>query len=154
MAKQNEFERQKNSEVLKDNALLKYQLELIKSKRESFEFADKSQQLLYEKNNEDLLLLSDQLTNWLSKVKQEDSRYNDMQQLLFSVWRISNYIQTLETISKSAVSELVVEKKRADFLASENHLMKLKSMNDNQNYEALIKSLRSELEFLNDGKDG
>ena len=56
MAKQNEFERQKNSEILKDNALLKYQLELIKSKRESFEFADKSQQLLYEKNNEDLLL--------------------------------------------------------------------------------------------------
>ena len=154
MAKQNEFERQKNSEVLKDNALLKYQLELIKSKRESFEFADKSHQLLYEKNNEDLLLLSDQLTNWLSKVKTEDSRYNDMQQLLFSVWRISNYIQTLETISKSAVSELVVEKKRADFLASENHLIKLKSMNDNQNYEALIKSLRSELEFLNDGKNG
>ena len=154
MAKQNEFERQKNSEVLKDNALLKYQLELIKSKRESFEFADKSQQLLYEKNNEDLLLLSDQLTNWLSKVKKEDSRYNDMEQLLFSVWRISNYIQTLETISKSAVSELVIEKKRADFLASENHLMKLKSMNDNQNHEALVKSLRAEIQFLNDGKDG
>lgn len=154
MAKQNEFERQKNSEIIKDNALLKYQLELIKSKRESFEFADKSQQLLYEKNNEDLLLLSDQLTNWLSKVKKEDSRYKDMEHLLFSVWRISNYIQTLETISKSAVSELVIEKKRADFLASENHLMKLKSMNDNQNNEALVKSLRAEIEFLNDGKDG
>ena len=141
---QQQREEQKLQEIRQNNLLLKF----VKQERKNFEFADVSQQLAYEKNLEDAMIINDALTNWSGKMKPDDSRKKEVDGLLFSLWRMMAYSQNLETITKTAVSKYISIEKRNTELVSENKLISLKSEAEINKLKKEIDALKKENEFL------
>lgn len=137
-------EEQKLQEIRQNNLLLNF----VKQERKSFEFANVSQQLAYEKNLEDATIINDALTNWSGKIKPDDSRKKEVDGLLFSLWRMMAYSQNLETITKTAVSKYISIEKRNTELVSENKLISLKSEAEINKLKKEIDALKKENEFL------
>lgn len=127
-------------------------MKMIYKQRESFQFADISQQIAHEKNEEDLVVLSDTLTKWNLKIKNDDPRKKELESLLFSVWRVMAYSQSLETVSKTAVSYYMSVEKRNTQLASDIRLVELKSQQEIDKLKNEIETLKRENKALTNGE--
>lgn len=126
----------------------KWHLEYVKQQRKYFEYSDTAQYLLEQKKEDDLLLLQDSFVEWITKLKKEDKRKNDLTQLLQSVWRIQSYCGTLETVCKSSVARVVELNKTIDRLESEKRLLELEIKQMNIKHELEKNNLGKEIEFL------
>jgi len=141
-----EFQKQienKQSEILYN---------FIKKRNDSFEFADISQQMAYDKNSEDLLILNNSISEWIGKLKPNDQRFKQFNDLLFCVWRIMSYCQNLETVSKTSVSHYVMTEKRNSELSNENRILNLKLIELEKKKNEEIDKLKKEIEFINGSK--
>lgn len=130
----------------RQNALL---MSFIKNERKRFEFADVSQQLAYEKNLEDTMVINDALTTWLQNPKLNAKSKAELNDLLVSLWRVMTYSNNLETITKTAVSKYVSTERRNDELVSEKKTLELRLHQIEQTKNKEIDALKKEIEFLN-----
>jgi hypothetical protein len=121
-------------------------LDLIKKKRERWEFSDIAEQMAFDKNNEDILLVAESLGNWSSIAVGEKKKILD--DLWLGVIRISCYCNHLETVTKKSISEYRHELKTSTRLVSEKRTLELELLKQKQEYEQQIKSLKAEISFL------
>jgi hypothetical protein len=128
--------------------LANYHLEYLKKQRKHFEYADISQSILEEQNDDDLLVLQDWLTNVHSKLKVADERRNEVLLLIKSLWRIQSYCGGLVTVCKGGNSRLHIMEKRILELESEKKILHLKSIQDKAKHEIEKDKLGKEIEFL------
>lgn len=126
----------------------KWHLEYIKQQQKYFDYADKSQYLLEQKKEDDLLLLQNSFVEWITKLKKDDDRKKNLTQLLQSIWRIQNYCGTLETVCKSSVGRVVELDKTINKLDSEKRLLELEIIQIKSKHELEKNSLGKEIEFL------
>ncbi len=134
----------KIAEKRESQLLLRY----IKQQSDRFEFADISQQLAYEKNLEDTMILNDALTNWASNPKLPKEKQKELNDLLLGLWRIMSYCNNIETTIKFSVSKYVTTEKRNTELVSENKTLELKMQQLELLKNKEIEALKKEVEFL------
>lgn len=135
-AKQNDLEKKQGRLVFK----------YLEQKRKKFEYADSAHFLLENKNEEDLIFLSEKISEWHEKAKKENK--NLFLDVLMAVFRIQSYCTTLQTISKQSVSEYCVELDRCKRLESEMTELKLSNQNEKLILQNEIKKLNQEIEFI------
>ena len=88
----------------------------------------------------DYLIISENLIEWKSKLKKTDSRWLVLNVLSGALMRIYFYTKQLETKLRAAVSEYQI------FREQNNRLL-----DTNEKLRNEIKSLKKEIEFLNNG---
>ena len=120
----------------------------IKQCRERFDYADSAQWLAQDKNFEDLTIVSNAISEWVLNPKLGKEKKQELTELLQSVWRVMDYCQNLETITKSAVQKYVITEKRNSELLSEQMQLQLKYRNLETTTQNIIESLKKEIEFL------
>lgn len=146
-----ELNEKKESNKLLEISQSKLMFDFLKKKHKRFEFADISQRLAFEKKGEDFLFLGEALTRWHNNSKKEEQQ-KELLGLVQSLWRIDAYCQNIEIIVQQSVAEYVTVEKRNSELVSEKRFLELQIIQLKSKYEIEIKSLKSEIEFLN--KDG
>ncbi len=139
--------REFNKIIEKAQAKLFY--DYTKKNRDYFEFAHIQQSISYEKNVEDTLILSNTISEWILKLKPDDKRKKELEDLLQSVWRVMAYCQNIETVIKECVSRYIVSEKRNTELASENLTLRLKLEQLEKSSKKEIDDLKKEIEFIN-----
>lgn len=142
---------QRENEKLIENKQNDLLVKFLKQKRDRFDYADTSQWIAQEQNENDLLLISDSLTNWHSKAKNE-SQKKELYLLLQSIWRNSSYCVNLETICKSAVSKYINVENRNDQLVKEKRIIEIELIQTKDKLNAEIDKLKKEIEFINNSK--
>jgi len=119
----------------------------IVSKRNNFTFIDLAHELAYEKNQEDLLILNNTLSEWIIKSDKQSSK-DKIQDLLFGVWRISSFVTFFETVVKQSVTKLHSLRNENNKMENEIKLLGYKiNQKDNE-----INSLKQEIEFIKSSK--
>lgn len=142
----NELSEKKESHRLNEMRLSKMHLELLKKKRDRWEFSDLSEQMAFDKNLEDLLIISDSFFEWGKQAKGDKKKVLD--DLFIGTVRVGTYIQHLEVIVKKAICEYRDEVKRNTELSSEKRTLEIKLMQLETEKNNEIKSLKAENEFL------
>lgn len=142
----NELSEKKESHRLNEMRLSKMHLELLKKKRERWEFSDLSEQMAFDKNLEDLLIISDSFFEWGKQAKGDKKKVLD--DLFIGTVRVGTYIQHLEVIVKKAICEYRDEIKRNTELSSEKRTLEIKLIQLEKEKNNEIKSLKAENEFL------
>jgi len=142
----NELSEKKESIRLNEMRLSKMHLELLKKKRDRWEFSDLSEQMAFDKNLEDLLIISDSFFEWGKQAKGDKKKVLD--DLFIGTVRVGTYIQHLEVIVKKAICEYRDEIKRNTELSSEKRTLEIKLMQLETEKNNEIKSLKAENEFL------
>jgi hypothetical protein len=117
----------------------------LENERKNFDYADTSHWILQDKNESDLILISEKLNEWHSKAKDENKK--QFLELIITVFRVQSYCTTIETIAKGSVAKYSNEYKRNLQLESElsttkNELILLKTK-----YENEIKKLKEQIGF-------
>lgn len=141
---------QEEKELLKRMELSTSNLyfEFIQQKHKRFEFAAIAERLACERKGEDLLLLSDALTKWHNKSKNEHQK-KELLSLLQCIWRIDAYCVNIETIIQQSVAEHVTTERRNSELVSEKRKLEIELITTKKTLEDEIKSLKAEIEFIN-----
>jgi len=147
-----DLQAQREEQKILEKKQVDLMLKIINEQRSRFEFAEVSHHLAFEKNVEDLTVLNDALTEWILKLKPEDKRKKELTNLLQSVWRVMTYCQSLETITKTAVSKYVGLEKRNTQLASERRTLELQIEQLRKEKDAEIESLTNALNFQNENQ--
>lgn len=142
-----EEQRRKNNEIERNQ--LKLIGRFLEQKRKNFEYADTSLWLLENKNENDLVFISEKINDWHSKAKEENKK--QFLEILLALFRIQSYCNSMQTINKNAVSEFVIESKNVKKLENEISLLKMEIINLKSKHEQEIRSLKSEIEFINSG---
>jgi len=141
-----ELNENREKERLNEIRLCSLQIEMSKKKRERWEFSDLSEQMAFDKNLEDLLIISDSFFEWSKQAKGD--KKNVLDNLFISTVRVGTYIQHLEVIVKKSICEYRDEVKRNVELVSEKRALELKLMQLENEKNNEIKSLKAENEFL------
>jgi len=135
---------QRNIERSQAKLLVDY----LKQQDEFWEFQGLSEQIAFDKNQSDMILLSEQLHEWYSKAKNDEQK-KILENLYIKIISISGYVMHLETVSKQSIRLFRDEQKKADRYLSEkktleHRLILLEKEKDNE-----IKKLKDEIEFIN-----
>ena len=139
---------------LKDNqrnierSQAKLLVDYLKQQDEFWEFQGLSEQIAFDKNQSDMVLLSEQLHEWYTKAKNNEQK-KILENLYIKIISISGYVMHLETVSKQSIRLFRDEQKKADRYLSEkktleHRLILLEKEKDNE-----IKKLKEEIEFIN-----
>ena len=139
---------------LKDNqrnierSQAKLLVDYLKQQDDFWEFQGLSEQIAFDKNQSDMILLSEQLHEWYSKAKNDEQK-KILENLYIKIISISGYVMHLETVSKQSIRLFRDEQKKADRYLSEkktleHRLILLEKEKDNE-----IKKLKDEIEFIN-----
>lgn len=138
---------ERKSKADQEKSLARWHVNKIKEARKYFDYADLSQNILEQQKEDDLLLLQEWLVNVHSKLKDEDSRKDEVFNLIKSVWRLQSYCGGLETICKSSTVIVLTHMKRIEELESELRICKLKEIQNNAKNEKEISTLKKQIEF-------
>ena len=135
---------QRNIERSQAKLLVDY----LKQQDEFWEFQGLSEQIAFDKNQSDMVLLSEQLHEWYTKAKNNEQK-KILENLYIKIISISGYVMHLETVSKQSIRLFRDEQKKADRYLSEkktleHRLILLEKEKDNE-----IKKLKDEIEFIN-----
>lgn len=135
---------QRNIERSQAKLLVDY----LKQQDEFWEFQGLSEQIAFDKNQSDMILLSEQLHEWYTKAKNDEQK-KILENLYIKIISISGYVMHLETVSKQSIRLFRDEQKKADRYLSEkktleHRLILLEKEKDNE-----IKKLKDEIEFIN-----
>lgn len=123
-------------------------IEYLKQKDNFWEFQGLSEQIAFDKNQEDLILLSEQLHDWYEKAKTNEQK-KILENLYVKSISISSYIMHLEVVSKQSIRLFREEQIKSDRYLTEkktleHRLILLEKEKDNE-----IKKLKDEIEFIN-----
>lgn len=135
---------QRNVERSQSKLLIDY----LKQQDEFWEFQGLSEQIAFDKNQNDMILLSSQISEWLEKSKNEEQK-KLLTEMFLKTIRISSYVFHLETVSKHSISLYNQELKTNKRLLSEKRGVELKFNQFEKESNAKIKSLEKEIEFIN-----
>lgn len=142
-----EEKRRQNSQIEKNQS--KLVAKFIEQQRKRFDYADSALWVLENKNETDLIFLSEKVNDWHTKAKEENKpQFLDF---ILTLFRVQSYCTTMQTICKGSVAEYVNESKRAKNLESEVYNLKLEIQNLKSKHEQEIKGLKSEIEFISSG---
>lgn len=144
----NDLNKEREENAFIESSQAKLVLKHIKQERKNFDFAEYSQWLAFDKKEEDLLMLSDSIISWLSKVSEESPNKKKYMDLLNSVFRISSYCVNLETVVQSSVSKFISLKKDLDAANSSKYRQSLEFEKRELDYKKKIESLEKEIEFI------
>lgn len=133
----NKKQEDRSFKISQANLLLKF----IEQKRKDWSFADLSEQLAYDKNIEDILLISNSLFEWSEKAPPD--KKSKLEDLFLGTLRINSYCTHLEVVVKKAVSELSNERKSSDRMSSEKRILQL----EKKELENEIEKLKKQIEF-------
>lgn len=143
----NDLQKFKEDKKLEEIKISNLYFEMLKKNRERWEFADISEQLAFDKNNEDIAILAGYLSEWHEKAN------GDKKKLLADLWlgvlRINVYCSHFETIVKKSVSDYRNIVKENTKLVSEKKTLQLKLEKMQLDYGKEIETLRKEIEFIN-----
>tara|TARA_R100000541_G_scaffold58572_1_gene69982 strand:+ start:206 stop:661 length:456 start_codon:yes stop_codon:yes gene_type:complete len=134
---------QRNIERSQSKLLVDY----LKQQDEFWEFQGLSEQIAFDKNQNDMILLSSQISEWIEKSKNEDQKKLLTEMFLKSI-RISGYVFHLETISKHSISLYRQELANNKRLLSEKRSVELKYNQFEKESNEQIKTLKKEIEFI------
>lgn len=138
MSLETDRKKQRSFEVSQGKLLAQF----LEKQSENWQFIEISEQIAFDKNNEDLILLGEKMLEFSEKAKEENKRM--FIELYLKVIRISSYCMHLETVAKHAANLYRNESKKIALLESEKRLLSLeKTQKENE-----IKSLKKEIEFL------
>lgn len=96
---------------------------LLDQEKEKFERLEATERLLDLKYQTDNTMITHLFTKWITKSK-SDSQKKTITDCFLAMMRISSYVDTLQTISKSAVSMFLREKKECNRLLTQNTELK------------------------------
>jgi hypothetical protein len=137
-----------------NNQLEQNQIKLVskflEQQRKRFDYADTAHWILENKNETDLIFISEKVNEWHSMAK--ESNKAQFLEIILALFRIQSYCTTIQTIAKGSVAEYSNEVKRTQNLENEVYHLKLEISNLKAKYEAEIKSLNSQLEFSSNNK--
>jgi hypothetical protein len=117
----------------------------LENERKNFDYADTAHWILQDKNESDLILISEKLNEWHSKAKDENKK--QFLDLIMTVFRVQSYCTTMETIAKGSVAKYSNEYKRNLQLESELSTLKNELILLKTNYENEIKKLKEQIAF-------
>lgn len=132
---------QRNIERLQSKLLIGY----LKNQSEFWEFQGLAEQIAFDKNNEDLFLLSNQLLEWSEKAKESNKKL--MFEMYIKCSRIATYCQHLESVSKHSITLYRQEQKESKRLLSEKKDLELKLRKLELEKNGEIEKLKKQLEF-------
>ena len=122
----------------------------FEKQRQRFEYADTAQWLLQNKNETDLIFISEKLAEWSEKAKPENRKQFD--DLILTLFRIQSYCVNLETTCKASVAEFVSESKKVIHLESEIRKLKIENLNEVSKLKLELENVKKELEFVNSSR--
>lgn len=122
----------------------------LEQQRKRFDYADTAHWILENKNETDLIFISEKVNEWHSMAK--ESNKAQFLEIILALFRIQSYCTTIQTIAKGSVAEYSNEVKRNQKLENEVYHLKLEISNLKAKYEAEIKSLNAQLEFSSNNK--
>jgi hypothetical protein len=122
----------------------------LEQQRKRFDYADTAHWILENKNETDLIFISEKVNEWHSMAK--ESNKAQFLEIILALFRIQSYCTTIQTIAKGSVAEYSNEVKRTQNLENEVYHLKLEITNLKAKYEAEIKSLNAQLEFSSNNK--
>lgn len=135
---------QRNIERSQSKLLVGY----LKQQEEFWEFQGLSEQIAFDKNQNDMILLSSQISEWLEKSKNEEQK-KLLTEMFLKTIRISSYVFHLETVSKHSISLYRQELQSNKRLLSEKRSLELNYNQFKKENDEQIKALKKEIEFLN-----
>lgn len=122
----------------------------LEQQRKRFDYADTAHWILENKNETDLIFISEKVNEWHSMAK--ESNKAQFLEIIMALFRVQSYCNTIQTIAKGSVAEYSNEVKRSQKLENEVYHLKLEISNLKAKYEAEIKSLNAQLEFSSSNK--
>lgn len=122
----------------------------LEQQRKRFDYADTAHWILENKNETDLIFISEKVNEWHSMAK--ESNKAQFLEIIMALFRIQSYCNTIQTIAKGSVAEYSNEVKRSQKLENEVYHLKLEISNLKSKYESEIKSLNAQLEFSSNNK--
>jgi len=134
--------------IREEKSLAKWHLEKVKEARQYFEYADISQNILEQQNDDDLLLLQDWLMVLHNKLKVDDERRNEVLLLIQGIFRIDKYCGGLVTVCKGSNARLHLVNKRIEELESEVRTLNRQIITDKIKFESEKSKLEKEIEFI------
>ena len=122
----------------------------LEQQRKRFDYADTAHWILENKNETDLIFISEKVNEWHSMAK--ESNKAQFLEIIIALFRVQSYCTTIQTIAKGSVAEYSNEVKRSQKLENEVYHLKLEISNLKAKYESEIKSLNAQLEFSSANK--
>lgn len=122
----------------------------LEQQRKRFDYADTAHWILENKNETDLIFISEKVNEWHTIAK--ESNKAQFLDIIMALFRIQSYCSTIQTIAKGSVAEYSNEVKRSQKLENEVYHLKLEISNLKAKYESEIKSLNAQLEFSSNNK--
>lgn len=133
-----------------DRSQSKLLVEFLKQQDEFWEFQGLAEQVAFDKNQSDMLLVSNQIYEWSLKAKDENKKL--FEDLYLKSIRISGYVFHLETVSKQSIRLYRDEIKQNKRLLSEKKGIELKFRQMELEKNAEIENLKKQLEFYEKNK--
>lgn len=134
---------QRNIERSQSKLLVEY----LKQQDKFWEFQGLSEQIAFDKNQNDMILLSTQISEWLEKSKNEEQK-KILTEMFLKTIRISSYVFHLETVSKHSITLYRQELETSKRLLSEKRSIELKLNQTEKEKDEQIKALKKEIEFI------
>ena len=135
---------QRNIERSQSRLLIEY----LKQQDEFWEFQGLSEQIAFDKNQSDMVLLSEKLHEWYEKAKNAEQK-KILEDLYIKIISISGYVMHLETVAKQSVRLYREEKRNYDRVLSEKKSLEFKLMTLEKSKDEEIRKLKEEIEFIN-----
>jgi hypothetical protein len=139
--KRNQFA---ETEKLQVNLHTKYHNQV----RQRFDYADTAQWIAQDKNESDLIFISEKLSDWYAKAKDKPDMIKLLNEMIGALFRVQSYVNHLETISKQSVALYVTETKNNAALLSEKKLLEYEILNLTAKHKKELESAKKEIEFL------
>jgi hypothetical protein len=139
--KRNQFAESEKSQL---NLHTKYHNEV----RKRFDYADTAQWIAQDKNESDLIFISEKLSDWYAKAKDKPDMIKLLNEMIGALFRVQSYVNHLETISKQSVALYVTETKNNAALLSEKKLLEYEILNLTAKHKKELESAKKEIEFL------
>lgn len=123
-------------------------VEYLRNQDRFWEFQGLQEQIAFDKNQNDMILISEQLFEWSKKAKNPEQK-KLLDDLFMKMIRVSSYVFHLETVSKHSVTLYYQELDTSKRMLSEKRTLQLKMEVLEIEKNAEIKALKSEIEFIN-----
>lgn len=124
------------------------QSKYLKEIRQRFDYADTAQWIAQDKNESDLIFISEKLSDWYAKAKDKPDMIKLLNEMIGALFRVQSYVNHLETISKQSVALYVTETKNNATLLSEKKLLEYEILNLTAKHKQELESAKKEIEFL------
>lgn len=149
-----ELEKKRSDFVEVEKANIKSQKQYFEQIRKRFDYADTSQWIAEDKNQTDLIFITEKFSEWYAKATDKPEMLKLLNQMLETLFRVQSYINHIETVSKHSVALYTTESKANEKLLSEKKLLEYEIINMTAKHQKELESAKKEIEFItsNNGK--